>query len=111
MLADQSARPVSTDRVADLHRGGNSYAPRRARGDDGHGQQGGDATTASLQNRAELVALSDPAVSAKMVSARGHGGASALSWPRSRVGGGQAPRRCLPLARRLLITSLPPRDL
>ena len=103
---DQAAGAVSLHRSAHPGGSGNSNAPGPMRGNDGGTEEGGGTATSGLQDGAELIALAYPPVAAEMGVTGGHVG----QWV-ARASGSYAPRRCRPLARRLLMTSLPPRDL
>ena len=105
VLPNQTAGAIPPNRPAHLRGGGNSDPARALRWDDGHAYEGRGPAPPDFQNGCEFVTFPDPPVSAK----------SALAWeqgafgPPSLVARLYAPRRCLPLARLLLITSLPPR--
>lgn len=107
VLPHQASGPVSLHRSPHLGGSGNSNAPGALRGNNGGTKKSGGAATPSLQDGAKLIALPNPPVPAETGVTGGQLGQWVAFGPR----GYYAPRRCRPLARRLLMTSLPPRDL
>ena len=107
VFANQPPGTVSLNRVAHSGRCRNSNSPRAACRDDRHADEAGCSATAFFQDGGELIPRENPPFSTE---SRARGRLSAAL--RASAGGRfQAPRRWRPLARRLLITSLPPRDL
>lgn len=107
VFANQPPGAVSLNRAAHSGRCGNSNSPRPACGDDRHADDARCSATALFQDGGELIPRENPSLSTE--SRAGGRLSGAL---RASLGGLlQAPRRWRPLARRLLITSLPPRDL
>lgn len=109
VLPNHPSGPITLHRTAHFRRCGNSKPPPALRGGDGDTHEGRSASGAGLQESGELVALLNPPVPSEP-------SACGLLWlgVQSSCEGpawSQAPRRWRPLARRLLITSLPPRDL
>lgn len=107
VFANHPAGAISLNRAADLRRSGNSNSPRSARGNDRYADEGGCSATAVLQDGRELIPCENPSFSTESSP----GGLLKLTVRGLGVRLRQAPRRWRPLARRLLITSLPPRDL
>lgn len=107
VFANHPARAISLYRAADPRRGRNSNPPPSLGGDDRHADDAGCTATAILHDGPKLLALQNPSISTE---SRGGGrpGPAIRASERGRL---QAPRRWRPLARRRLMTSLPPRDL
>ena len=107
VFANHPAGAISLNRTADPCRSGNSNSPRSARGNDRYADDAGCSATAVLQDGRELIPRENPSFSTESSPRR----RLTLAVRGSGAGLRQAPRRWRPLARRLLITSLPPRDL
>lgn len=106
-FANQPPGAVSLNRAAHSGRCRNSNSPRPARGDDRYADDARCSATAFFQDAGKLIPCENPSFSTKSRT----GGRLSAAFRASAGGRLQAPRRWRPLARRLLITSLPPRDL
>lgn len=107
VLPNHPSGPITLYRTAHFRRCGNSKPPPATRGGDSDAHQSRGPPGPDLQESGELVALQNPPVPTEPSAFRLQG--QRLHF---RTGpGSQAPRRWRPLARRLLMTSLPPRDL
>lgn len=107
VFANHPAAAISLNRAADPCRSGDSNSPRSARGNDRYADDAGGSARAVLQDGRKLIPRENPSFSTETSP----GARLARALRGSGAGLRQAPRRWRPLARRLLITSLPPRDL
>jgi hypothetical protein len=114
ILSYHAASPIPPNGTAHFHRCRHAQATAAPGGDHGHCHERAPGACPRFEYEGEVVALSDPPFATETGPRRRHRSSRVKA---STVGASPdgpslyAPRRCRPLARRLLITSLPPFDL